>query len=265
MTRGAHHGFFLWVRDWLTSESVLTMSRSTRSMYIDLLCHQSLSGTLPADTRVLARLLGETHDDFLAAWEGEGLREQFELIDGRLQNARLAAEQAADDAYRAAKRGAGAKGGRSKALADAKQTDSSVDSKGPSKAEANVWPPSPSPSPSSKSSACGERAHEEPTITRIAAPSIRGAHLSMHPSLDTPEVRRALDDLETHRRQGGQPEYTPKSWERNLVDWERRGAAWLIAAIDTALKADKYTPFQARHHNGQPATPRVGDYRQFGT
>lgn len=141
-TKGKRAGFFLWARDWLTSESVRTMPPAARSMYLDLLAFQSLSDGLPADIEKLARLLSYPQSEFERHWVDDRVKDQFELIDGRLFNPRLRAEMLADEAFRAIQSLNGKLGGRPRGKANGNPTGNRNGSQ--TRSEKN--PPSPSPS-----------------------------------------------------------------------------------------------------------------------
>lgn len=88
-----------------------------------------------------------------------------------------------------------------------------------------------------------------------ARPDIRSRCLGMHPTLDTPEVRAALDRWEEHLRERGKAPYTSRNWEANLVKWERWGPARLVRAIDATLCTPACTVFEPTH--GDEAKPSV--------
>lgn len=147
-----------WVKDWLTSESVLSMSRSARSLYFDMLMHQWLDGSLPANHTVLARIAGEGLAEFKALWVE--VTSMFPVCpDGRLRNERMEIERKADEDYRAERSEAGAAGNAKRwsdhrsAIAQRSNSDSLTDRKSVATPIANVSPPlSPDPLSSSSSS-----------------------------------------------------------------------------------------------------------------
>jgi len=47
--------FKFWVDEWQTSETVRCLSWAQRGVYLELLCHQWREGSLPGDTKLLAR------------------------------------------------------------------------------------------------------------------------------------------------------------------------------------------------------------------
>lgn len=153
--KNAHDGespaVLWWVRDWLTSRTVLSMPRAARSLYFDLLMRQWLDGSLPADTRVIASLSGETHGAFLKLWQHVG--PCFPAgSDGLLRNGRLERERKLDEEYRSAKSDAGKNGA-------AKRWHTHGTAIDPPLADGC---PSPSPSPASTSPS-GKPARAEPT------------------------------------------------------------------------------------------------------
>ena len=58
--------FPLYARDWLTATR--TMTAPARAAYIDLICHEWLSGPLPDDPELLRRVCAMDRDEFLSIW-----------------------------------------------------------------------------------------------------------------------------------------------------------------------------------------------------
>lgn len=77
--------FLMYSKDWL--EGTAEMLPEEKGVYIDLLCHQHQKGTLPSDTKRLARLSGLGHDEFLEIWEN--ISPKFIHTDNRMVNQRL--------------------------------------------------------------------------------------------------------------------------------------------------------------------------------
>lgn len=78
--------FLMYAKDWL--QGTADMMPEEKGVYIDLLCHQHQDGSLPTDTRRLARLSGMSEDAFLPIWET--LRQKFKPTNGnRLVNPKL--------------------------------------------------------------------------------------------------------------------------------------------------------------------------------
>lgn len=132
-----------WVKDWLTSKTVLRMPRAARSLYHDLLLRQWLDGSIPPSTRDLALLSGETHGAFLKMWAHVG--PCFKVgTDGQLRNDRMAHEREEDEAFRSAKAEAGKNGAAKRWQKDGSANGSAIDPP-----LANGSPPPPPPRTSS--------------------------------------------------------------------------------------------------------------------
>lgn len=100
--------FLFYVSDWLGDDRVIMMSAAERGIYIDLLAHAWREGSLSSDTAVLARIVRESLDDFLKAWERVGecfaAREDGRLVNPRLEKERsIEAERQRQRAERARK------------------------------------------------------------------------------------------------------------------------------------------------------------------
>lgn len=70
--------FLFYPKDWLQGTSKLMPAE--KGIYIDLLAHQHQDGSIPSDTRRLARMVGMSHDEFLPLWDVVKLK--FKLSDG---------------------------------------------------------------------------------------------------------------------------------------------------------------------------------------
>jgi len=82
--------FQFYVKDWLSSESVVVMTAEQRGWYIQLLCHAwngEPIATLPADDCKLKALAG-AGDGW--AMDKQAVLDCFEVEGGRLVNRRLA-------------------------------------------------------------------------------------------------------------------------------------------------------------------------------
>ena len=102
--------FPLYVKDWLTGQSTALMLPEAKGAFVDLLAHAWLADppcTLPDDDRSLSKLSG-----LGAKWRriGPSLREQFELVEGRLRNAKQWAVWQDMMTHRERRKGAGRKG-----------------------------------------------------------------------------------------------------------------------------------------------------------
>lgn len=77
--------FLMYSKDWL--EGTMEMLPEEKGVYIDLLCHQHQKGSLPTDTKRLARLVGLGEQEFLFIWGG--IQCKFFEENHRLYNRKL--------------------------------------------------------------------------------------------------------------------------------------------------------------------------------
>ncbi len=77
--------FLFYSKDWL--EGTAEMTPDEKGVYIDLLAHQHQKGSLPSDTKRLAKMVGIAEVDFLKVWTL--LNEKFNRTDDRLVNRKL--------------------------------------------------------------------------------------------------------------------------------------------------------------------------------
>ncbi len=77
--------FLFYSKDWL--EGTAEMLPDEKGVYIDLLCHQHQKGSLPFDTKRLARLVGLTENEFDKVWET--VKHKFNQEGDRLVNRKL--------------------------------------------------------------------------------------------------------------------------------------------------------------------------------
>jgi uncharacterized protein YdaU (DUF1376 family) len=93
--RADHHrpAFQFYPADFLADAAVVAMSMEERGVYITLLCHQWIEGSIPDDPKILARLVHMSPDSFLIVWGQVG--DKFKTCDtpGRLKNTRLERER----------------------------------------------------------------------------------------------------------------------------------------------------------------------------
>ena len=102
--------FQFYVKDWLSSESVVVMTAEQRGWYIQLLCHAWNSepiATLPADDRKLKALAG-AGDGW--ATDKQAVLDCFEVEGDRLVNRRLEAQHQELQEFHNSKSEAGRKG-----------------------------------------------------------------------------------------------------------------------------------------------------------
>lgn len=125
MTKQTEGAFLFWARDWLTDEAVVLMSPAAKGVYIDLLCHCWLEGSIPACSTQCSRIARVDAETFAELWaELCPLFVEHPDGGGRLVNRRMESERAkqeerrkvrSDKAKRAAeKRWSGERGRKTK-------------------------------------------------------------------------------------------------------------------------------------------------------
>lgn len=95
MAKQPDGAFLFWARDWLTNENVVLMSPAAKGVYVDLLCHCWLEGSIPACSEHLQRIARLDAHAFAAIWTE--LSERFAphpTEAGRLVNRRMDEERA---------------------------------------------------------------------------------------------------------------------------------------------------------------------------
>jgi uncharacterized protein YdaU (DUF1376 family) len=105
--------FQFYVKDWLSSSTVRSMSLAARGAYIDLLAFAWQSqpfATLPNDPAQLRRLVGADSAEWADIWPQ--ISECFEVEDGHLVNRRLQDEGRKREEFIKKQQANGAKGGR---------------------------------------------------------------------------------------------------------------------------------------------------------
>lgn len=131
MARGTKDPAFpLYARDWLTSRSVRRLSRSLRSVLVDLWCLQWLDGPLPDDVEWIAEEVRATRAEVAAVLESF-----FDRTASGYTSKRLEKERAEREELRRKRADAGQRGGRK-----GKQTGSKQGSNMDSKPEAKRKP-----------------------------------------------------------------------------------------------------------------------------
>ena len=68
MAKQPDGAFLFWARDWLTNENVVLMSPAAKGVYVDLLCHCWLEGSIPACSEHLQRIARLDAQTFAAIW-----------------------------------------------------------------------------------------------------------------------------------------------------------------------------------------------------
>ncbi len=112
-----------YVKEWLASSGTRRLSLAARGLYADLICFQWEDGHLPDDTRVLARMVGVGHDEFVEAWSE--LEPHFPITEpGKRANERVAEDRTSALQKVEKRKEAGSKGGSA-----SKQTESNQEPK----------------------------------------------------------------------------------------------------------------------------------------
>lgn len=92
--------FQFYPKDWQSDERVKLMTYEQRGLYIDLLCHCWLEGSLPADVSAIGRIVHQSPARFTRMWNGP-LGQCFYLRDdGRWSQKRLDAEREKQERFR---------------------------------------------------------------------------------------------------------------------------------------------------------------------
>ena len=100
MAREKAPAFQFYPKDWQSDERVKLMSHTERGIYIDLLCHCWLEGSLPGDVTAIARIVHQSQARFSKSWDGP-LGQCFYLRDdGRWSQKRLDIERQKQHDYR---------------------------------------------------------------------------------------------------------------------------------------------------------------------
>lgn len=200
---------------------------------------------LPEDEEAIRRLLRCDARTFARIWPAVSLSYPV-ADDGRRRNPRQERERLAQSENRNARRDA-AKAGN--AVRWGSQTDRNAiplrsDLIAPvSRIPYPVHSP-PTPSPGVSQPAGSAIPQDEPDPTQAAR---WAAALSMHPTLDTPDLRAALARWEAAQAAENRRPWTSARMEACLLDWERWGVAATIQAIDDTIRTGHATPFRHKH------------------
>ena len=101
MAREQAPAFQFYPKDFLTSERVRLMSYTERGIYITMLCHCWLEGSLPSDHKVLSKLVQLPIARFTRLFTNSiGACFRLNEADGRLYNPRLDVERSKQESYR---------------------------------------------------------------------------------------------------------------------------------------------------------------------
>ena len=94
MSKQPDGAFLFWARDWLTDEHVVLMSPAAKGVYLDLLCHCWLEGSIPACSEHLARIARIDAGAFAELWREIAPRfAEHPDRPGRLLNTRMERER----------------------------------------------------------------------------------------------------------------------------------------------------------------------------
>lgn len=77
--------FLFYSKDWLIDTA--EFEPAEKGVYIDLLAHQHVNGSLPVEIRKLAKLARLSEDEFISIWEN--IKFKFNQMDDRLVNHKL--------------------------------------------------------------------------------------------------------------------------------------------------------------------------------
>ena len=77
--------FLFYSKDWL--EGTAELMPDEKGVFIDLLAHQHQKGSLPEDTKRLARIVGLSHNQFMLIWDV--IKSKFQNNNNRLVNQKL--------------------------------------------------------------------------------------------------------------------------------------------------------------------------------
>lgn len=110
--RNTSPAFQFYPKDFISSSKVQRMSLTERGIYICLLSHCWLDGSLPDDVGYLARLVGMRQPQFARLWASSPLHECFVSRQGRLTHSRLDEERRKQSEYRRRQSDNGKLGGR---------------------------------------------------------------------------------------------------------------------------------------------------------
>lgn len=238
--------------DFWESDKVALMSDSAALLYAWLIWRQFKHGDLPPPQTTKLLVPGRFAPHWEQLWQQ--IADCFKVVDGgRLRNLRCHKDRT--EALAAVERAS--KHGRAGGRASARKRAQHASNPGSSERSTHVEPEHQQPSSSDitlqekRTHPSGvSRAHTRARPDALdplppAGPSLMDEALRMHEKLDTPEVRAALIEFEAHRSGRGDHPWTKEAWARNCHAWERKGAAWLMAACATAIEANKGTPFES--------------------
>ncbi|MHC4162534.1 MAG: hypothetical protein ACYSUM_10425 [Planctomycetota bacterium] len=144
--------FSFYPKDILSDEAAAAMTDEELGIYIRLLCHAWLEGSIPADPARLARMTRRPRPAFDKLWKAIAPCWRVSSESGRLIQGRLELEREKQRAYSAKQRARGKHGGRPRG---SRSESTKAESRGKAaekpeetRAKAGESLPSPSPSPS---------------------------------------------------------------------------------------------------------------------
>lgn len=259
-----------WTRVWLGDPALRSCSPGARGIWADIVTaiHQEgqdgvlLFKAKRPTTGQLARLTGCTPRQYLAfehELEEAGVFDRRES-DGAIICRKSARDSGADGATEGSPEydPNETEGSPSGSL---NSSDGLPASRG--RARANVLPLR-SPSSSGDGGAGGSGFRDPPE-----RPSVIDEQLAMHESLDTPEIRQALKDLDEHRVHRRKGRHSAQSLGRLLNAWaskcaDQGGSPRFLAAINAALESGLCTPFDKTERVNDQATPANSARAMFG-
>jgi uncharacterized protein YdaU (DUF1376 family) len=136
--------FQFYPKDWLTDDKVQAMSLSERGLYITLLCHAWLHGSIPDTESALSRITNVRKDVFRRLWKGQLKSCFISSAVGRLQNPRLEREREKQAHFRELRAAAGRRGGhagQANARRPVKANGQAKSSSSSSSPDSSMYPP----------------------------------------------------------------------------------------------------------------------------
>lgn len=252
--------FQFYPSDFLSHHNVIEMSMAARGVYITLLCHQWKIGSIPSDSKRMARLCGCYSDEIAEVWQDLAPcfiphpEEPERLINNRLEQERAAQFKRSQERSISGANGAKARWGSKKVASDESQNGSKQDGLaiGLASSLAKVLP---MPKNGSSSSSSVLSSKEEgtsadadgvmPTSTKHPAiEKYRFIH-KRYPS-KTAKAHETESEMDRITFTVGGNEEDLELWARALTEWKDKAIEhnlnavnknkWNASGVDSALK-----------------------------